>query len=220
MERRVMAVVAEGQAALATLERIAPVAAGAGHELGDAADRTEPLRVVVVPIQHDRRVAAKRLPERLDVGLVAVRARAEAPAVPEGDPARAATADPGAQPAELRRARAVVCLGVEAQNLPAADARGVPARDRPAAHALPVAAVARAGVVVPGGRQGAPREAAVSRRVVAREVAVAAPLIDVAEVEEALRRRAQDAAYDLCAIGAAVAVPDGPDRGRVRRGGG
>src|SRR5206468_11370878 len=113
-------VVPERQAAVSLVHGVETVAAGARHQLGDAGARLEALHVVLVAVQNEHRMTAKRVPERLDVGLVAVLFAGAVPrSVPEGDPARARTLQLCSKPAELWRSGIVEQLGVETDELPA-----------------------------------------------------------------------------------------------------
>jgi hypothetical protein len=71
-QRAVAAVVGEREPGVAAPKWIEAVPAGARDELRDAVAGPEPLHIVLVAIDDDRCAAAKRPPERLDVGLITV----------------------------------------------------------------------------------------------------------------------------------------------------
>ena len=54
------------------VDGIVAVPAGAGDQADDAVDRREPLQVVVVAVHDQRGAARERVPERREVGAVAV----------------------------------------------------------------------------------------------------------------------------------------------------
>ena len=196
--------------------------ARAGHQLGDPALRVQALHVVVVAVQHQHGVPDEGLPERLDVGRVAVGAGAVAGPVPEGDAARSRAGHAPAQPADLRRAGGVVHLRVEADELPAGERDVVVGGRAPADDAGPVRVVAggvQGPVVVARRGQGDGAQRPEDRLIVRREVGGGPPLVHVAQVEEARRPGALDEPGDgERPLRVLRPVPHRPHRGGRDRG--
>src|SRR5918999_2474292 len=202
------------------VEHVAAAAAGAGHVLRDPLLRAVALEIVVVPAEHDAGAAGEPVPERLKVGRAAVGALAVARAVPERDAAVACGAlGPPLEPADLRRAGPVRGLGVEVEDLPADDLGLRPGRVGTTLAAGPVLVVAGEAVVplvVADRRLRHAGEPAEPRVVPAPELLERAGLVDVAEIEEAVRLPAPDETGD--AIGAdprGGEVADRPDDGAL-----
>src|SRR4051794_15540485 len=117
-------------------------------------------------------------------------ARAVAGAVPERQAACALPFDLPAEPDDLRRSRIVLHLGIKADDLPAARRERVVVLDVVGAPLAPVDVVATGvalPVVVTGGRRGPAGDLSVDRVVVPRKLFGRAPLVDVAQVEQAVQ---------------------------------
>ena len=119
--------------------------------------------------------------------------------------------DLATEPPQLRRSRLVVDLGVQAQDLPPGDSkRVVGGRGRPQ-RLLPVGDVALFGegaVVVPRSRRGQGCDSAVGGLVVPLELFGGPPVVDVAQVEEAIRVGVGDVLGDRRRFG--LSVPPSP----------
>ena len=89
-QRTELVVLVPDEPRVVLVARVPRVAARAGDQLHDPLGRLEVLHVVVVAGDHERRVIAHRVPQRLDVLLVAMAPGVQEGPVPEGDPARAA----------------------------------------------------------------------------------------------------------------------------------
>jgi hypothetical protein len=169
------------------------VAAGAVDQLYQAVAGPEPLHVVLVAVQYQPGVSAKRAPERIDVGVVAVHgAGAEARPMPEGEPAVPWRAQLRAQPPELPGAAVMRDLRVKRQDLPAAGPEGVVGRWAHAARLRPVGDVALATlrpIVVARGRRGDATQRPERRRVALAEPLAVALRVDVPEIQEQVGTR-------------------------------
>src|SRR5215208_1946849 len=136
-----------GQRRVAAVQAVAPASASAHDVLREPALWTMALEIVVVSADDDLCVAREPVPERVQIGRATVRARAVARAVPERDTAVARSLEGQLEPAHLGRLAPMRSLRVQAEDLPAGDARLEPGREPLALAAVPVAVVAAEAVV-------------------------------------------------------------------------
>src|SRR5215210_1083149 len=141
-------------------------------------------------------MSAHGVPEGCHVRLVTVHgAGAMTGAVPERQPARTRVSELRRQPPQLRRARTVCELRVQAQDLPISDAEAVKGWGEPAVDPSPVRVVARRAarpLVVPRSGSGEPGQGTVGRPVVAAVLLGGPICIDVTDIEQAIEARSRD----------------------------